>query len=167
MTPTSPVGTTQILKDAECRGEQLKWVIAVQSSVLSIGIPSLGTMTMLIVQAERTDHSKHHLNSHPGAETGCVSIDSVRSTLSRTTHSVKRFILNVNSSSYYHALKGKQIFKLLGFTSIAWYYTKLHSPHGVCVTIPALSLVVMRSRIKSDTDACQKQPIFYYQCVIQ
>lgn len=94
--------------------------------MLSIGIPSLGTMTMLIVQAEKTDHSKHHLNSHPGAEAGCVSIDSVRSTLSCTTRSVERFILNVNPSSYYHALKGKQIFKLLGFTSIACYYTKLH-----------------------------------------
>lgn len=111
---------------------------------------------------------KHHLrNSHPGAETGCVSIDSVRSTLSRTAHSVKRFILNVNPSSYYHALKGKQILKLLGFTFIACYYTKLHSLRGVSVTLPALSLVVTSSRIKSDTDACQKQLIFYYQCVIQ
>lgn len=167
MTPTSPAGTTQILKDAECRGEQLRWVIAVQSCVLSIGIPSLGTVTMLIVQAERTDHSKHRVNSHPGAETGCVSIEIVRSTLSSTTHSVKRFILNVDPGSYYHALKGKQIFKSLGFTSIACHYTKLHSLRGVSVNIPALSLVVRRSRIKSDTDACQKQLIFYYQCVIQ
>lgn len=167
MTLTSPVGTTQILKDAECRGEQLRWVIAVQSCVLSIGIPSLGTMTKLIVQAERTEHSKHHWNSHPGAETGCVSIDSVRSTRSCATHHVKGFILNVNPSSYYHALKGKQIFKLLGFTSIACCYTKLHSLCGISVTLPALPLVVTRSGIKSDTDACQKQLIFYYQCVIQ
>lgn len=168
MTLTSPVGTTGILRDAECRGEQLRWVITVQSCVLSAGIPPLGTMTMLTVQAESTDHSKHHLrNSHPGAETACVSIDSVRSTLSRTAHSVERFILNVNPSSYYHALKGKQIFKLLGFTFIACYYTKLHWLRGVSVTLPALSLVVTSSRIKSDTDACQKQLIFYYQCVIQ
>lgn len=95
--------------------------------VIHWDFPSLGTMTMLIVQAERTDHSKHHLNSHPGAETGCASIDSARSTLNRTTHSVKRSIPNVNPSSYCHALKGKQIFKLLGFPSIVCYHTKLHS----------------------------------------